>query len=104
MKNYHEKFNDFYNSSEWKAIRNQKFIEARGLCERCEKRGIIKKGKEVHHKIPIEQRPDLRLDMNNLELLCSDCHNNAHGRESSLQKFNNFWEKLNNGEIAENGR
>ena len=103
MANYHEKFNDFYNSAAWRALRNQKFIAAHGLCERCGEKGIIKKGKEVHHKSPIEKRPDLSLDIDNLELLCTSCHNGTHGRESSLQKFNVFWENLENGESAENG-
>ena len=27
-------------------------------------------------------------------LLCSDCHNEEHERDSELQKFERFWEDL----------
>ncbi len=32
----------------------------------------------VHHIIPVEERPDLALDLNNLRSLCSECHNREH--------------------------
>lgn len=103
MENYHKKYQNFYNSAAWKALRAQKFAQENGLCERCRKKGRIIAGKEVHHKIPIESRWDLRLDIDNLELLCPACHNGTHGRESALQDFKKFWEELTNGESAENG-
>ena len=90
-KNYKEKFKNFYNSKEWKSLRDYKFAEAGGLCERCKK---ITGGKDVHHIEPIEVNWDRRLDYTNLELLCKDCHNETHGRESPLQKFLKEWEKL----------
>lgn len=102
MENYHKKFNDFYNSAAWKTLRAEKFAKANGLCERCLKKGKITAGKEVHHTVPIEKRWDLRLKIGNLELLCPACHNESHGRESPLQKFETFWETLKNGESPEN--
>lgn len=32
----------------------------------------------VHHKQTIEDRPDLRLDLSNLESLCDSCHQKTH--------------------------
>lgn len=32
----------------------------------------------VHHVIPITQRPDLALDIDNLRSLCDMCHNRLH--------------------------
>ena len=91
---YNEKFSQFYNSSEWKNLRNQKFYDADGLCEICKKKKIIKQGKEVHHIIPIEKDWSKRLDYDNLILLCSDCHNLQHERISPLQKFLKDWENI----------
>lgn len=92
--NYNEKFSSFYNSCEWKKLRNQKFYDADGLCELCKKKKIIKQGKEVHHIIPIEKDWNKRLDYDNLILLCSDCHNLQHERISPLQKFLKDWENM----------
>ena len=92
--NYNEKFSQFYNSSEWKILRNQKFYNADGLCEICKKKKIIKQGKEVHHIIPIEKDWSKRLDYDNLILLCNDCHNEQHLRISPLQKFLKDWENI----------
>lgn len=91
---YNEKFSQFYNSNEWKNLRNQKFYDADGLCELCNKNKIIKQGREVHHIIPIETDWNKRLDYDNLILLCSDCHNAQHERISPLQKFLKDWEEI----------
>ena len=91
---YHEKYNAFYQSAEWRRLRTLKFSEKNGLCERCLKRGIISKGEEVHHIIPIDEDWDKRLDADNLILLCHRCHNEEHERISPLQKFNKIWEEL----------
>ena len=93
--NYHEKYAEFYNSAEWKNLRNQKFFDADGLCELCRKNGIIRSAKEIHHKIPIEEDWSKRLDYDNLIALCSDCHNQQHLRISPLQKFLSAWDKIN---------
>ena len=101
MSSYRERYQDFYNGKEWKELRDWKFADANGLCEECRENGKIVVGKEVHHIIPIEKDWEKRLDANNLKLLCPECHNSVHSRESQLQKFNKFWEELENGEIAE---
>lgn len=93
-KTYHEKYAEFYNSSDWKNLRNQKFYDADGLCEICKKNGIVNQGKEVHHIEPIEKCWEKRLDYNNLILLCADCHNTQHERISPLQKFLKDWEEI----------
>lgn len=50
------------------------------LCEECKKAGILKAAQEVHHVIPISQRPDLRLDPENLMALCKPCHSRLKGK------------------------
>ena len=93
--NYHEKYNSFYQSKEWQLLRNQKWVDADGLCEMCRAKGIIKAAREIHHKIPIEEDWSKRLDYDNLIALCSDCHNQQHLRISPLQKFLSAWDKIN---------
>lgn len=92
--NYNEKFSSFYNSKEWKSLRNRKWYDCDGICELCKKNGIIRQGKEVHHKIEISKDWSKRLDYDNLILLCSDCHNSQHERISPLQKFLKDWENI----------
>lgn len=92
--NYHKKYGDFYNSKEWKYLRAYKFVQAKGLCEKCKEKGIIRQGREVHHIIPIEQDWGKRLDYDNLILLCPSCHQEAHNRDSQLQKFLREWDSI----------
>ena len=101
MENYHEKYASFYNSKNWKELRKLKFANANGLCEKCLLKGIIKEGVDVHHKIPIEDDWDKRLDYNNLMLLCKDCHNEIHDRESPLQQFLKEFDNIGVGEENE---
>lgn len=92
--NYHSRFSSFYNSPEWRDLRNQVFLEANGLCEECLKKKIIMEGKEVHHIVPITTDWSKRYERTNLILLCSDCHNKIHNRQSPLQNFLDLWENM----------
>ena len=94
MGKYHEKYKSFYKSKEWIELRNYKFAESDGYCEKCYKEGKKIQGIEVHHIIPIEKDWSKRLDYYNLILLCRDCHNEQHDRVSELQKFLKNWENL----------
>lgn len=71
------KYKQFYNSSEWRTLKEKKLQEEQYRCERCKKLAT-----EVHHIKYIQQEEgwELRLDYNNLEALCVDCHNYRHGR------------------------
>lgn len=71
---------------DWQAVRDQKAAQD-PLCERCLKRGIIKPLDQVHHIIPIDERPDLRLNMDNLKSLCRECHLEIH-KEDRWRKRN----------------
>lgn len=44
------------------------------LCQECLRQGRITPATEAHHKIPLEERPDLALNVDNGEGLCWDCH------------------------------
>ena len=63
----------------WARLRRMK-LNANPLCEECERNGIVTQAKEVHHIIPIDERPELRLVWENLESLCIACHDKTkHG-------------------------
>lgn len=87
MSNYHDKYNCFYYSKEWRRLRDIKFKAEMGLCEECRAKGIIREGKEIHHILPIDKYWECRLHYDNLVCLCSDCHNAKHERISKLQQF-----------------
>ena len=93
-KTYHEKYNSFYQSADWKELRESRFAFADGLCELCRKKGIVRAGREVHHRVSIQEDWSKRLDFDNLILLCPDCHNFMHERISPLQKFLIDWENM----------
>lgn len=71
------KYTRFYNCIEWRTL-SAKYMQDVGY--RCEKCKTI--ASQVHH-IKAIQTPEgweLRLDYDNLELLCTTCHNKEHNR------------------------
>lgn len=72
----------FYKSKNWQRCR-EGYAKSKGhLCERCLSQGIYKPGEIVHHRIELNpdniQDPCISLGWGNLELLCRDCHGQAH--------------------------
>ena len=67
----------FYKSKAWEKTRKAYYISKYGLCERCGRPGAI-----VHHRIYLTPQnindPNVTLSLENLELVCQDCHNNEH--------------------------
>ena len=84
----------FYSSKAWQDCRNEYAKRAHYLCENCLRRGIIRPGEIVHHKIEIDpitiEHPEIALNFDNLELLCRQCHAEAHelsgGRWAEINK------------------
>jgi len=74
----------FYHTAAWKRIRAVALSRDHGMCQDCMDRfragyGIHpRRAVMVHHIIPIEERPDLALDLRNLRSLCNECHNREH--------------------------
>jgi 5-methylcytosine-specific restriction protein A len=64
--------------SAWNRVRKA-YLAAHPLCEECNKAGRTKAAQLVHHKEPVDKRPDLRLSYSNLESLCKECHEKKHG-------------------------
>ena len=74
----------FYHRAAWKRVRALALQRDNGMCQECMERfnagyGIRpRRAQMVHHIIPLEERPDLGLDLNNLRSLCYECHNKEH--------------------------
>lgn len=71
------KYIRFYNSSEWRVLSRKRLQDDGYKCVKCNKIAS-----EVDH-IKAIQTPEgweLRLDYNNLQSLCLDCHNKKHER------------------------
>lgn len=80
----------FYSSTHWQKCRDGFIAYKRGLCERCLAKGIIKAGRDVHHKIHLTPQnitdPAIALSWDNLELLCKECHEEEH-RQKDWKKM-----------------
>ena len=59
--------------ADWERLRKM-FLRKNPTCAECDRRGVVQAAEEIHHKIPIAERPDLRLNWYNLEALCKPCH------------------------------
>ena len=86
---YANKYRSFYESREWRALRTQVMISNSFLCVSCKSKGLIVSATQVHHIVPIDKDMSKALDYDNLKPLCSNCHNEAHDRQSALSKFMN---------------
>ena len=81
--------NDFYNSFQWKTLRN-KYIKEHPYCELSLLRGIQKKADVVHHihKFYSQDSDELKwqllLDEDNLIALSADVHKDIHGKQKFL--------------------
>lgn len=78
-----KKYIQFYNSQAWRTLSAKYTQDKKYKCEVCGKIAT-----EVHHKqaIQTDQGWKRRLDYNNLELLCVDCHNKRHNRFQKREK------------------
>lgn len=67
----------FYCSPAWLAIRKAVLERDHYLCQECLRQGKTVAGSKmaVDHIKSRRERPDLALDMDNLETLCPPCHN-----------------------------
>lgn len=71
-----KKYSNFYHSTQWRNARKAKLME-QPLCEVCLAQGKYTNADMVHHKIELRSPNGWkhRLDLNNLESICYECHN-----------------------------
>lgn len=67
----------FYNSGDWRQLREDYLTSQQNICERCGEPAKI-----AHHKTWLTPAnitdPSVSLNPENLEALCQDCHNKEH--------------------------
>ena len=68
----------FYKSRYWKKKRAEILDRDNHECQVCKAEGKFRPANTVHHIKPIEDRPDLALDDDNLLSVCAACHNREH--------------------------
>lgn len=66
--------NNWRSSYAWKKKRREIQRLYNGKCAICGSSDCV----EAHHIVPLAVLPQLRLDNDNIILLCSDCHRLAH--------------------------
>ena len=78
---------EFYSSMEWKKIASLVKARANGLDEYLlASEGIIEVGSTVHHIYTIDERPDLKEDLNNLIFVSARTHNKIHSEYARDEK------------------
>lgn len=81
---YDKKPDPFYKSAAWRSARKVALERDFYICQDClaaKRNGEMIRPRAatvVHHIQPVERRPDLRLDLDNLVSLCDPCHNKRH--------------------------
>lgn len=87
-----EDYSWLYNTSEWKRKRVVILKRDNYKCRECKRYGKVVQADTVHHVIPLQERPDLRLDSRNLISLCEHCHERMHNKfDNTLSKLGEEW-------------
>jgi len=71
----------FYGSHAWQLARNEKLTNT-PVCERCQ----TDWAREVHHRQPAREFPELRTTQSNLEALCPACHRRHEARKTAQKR------------------
>lgn len=81
------KYQTFYRSKAWRMTSKAKLAAAGYKCE-AKLEGCTRLAVEVHHIKPIrtDEGWKLRLDWENLEAVCSACHNGRHPEKGKRKK------------------
>lgn len=94
----------FYQSREWRELREDVLHDHHYECQRCAERGRYTRATMVHHVQEVRKRPDLALCKTYVDLqgvehqqlmpLCQACHEAEHNKLSAYSnKHNNFVNK-----------
>lgn len=89
---YHHENKPFYRSDPWKAIRSKVYEREKGYCQRCGK-FIFGRRAHIHHIIPIRQDESLKLEENNLMLLCPKCHTIVENEDNEKKVFPSYFNR-----------
>ena len=77
-----DEFVRFYNSKQWKSLRNY-YIQMHPLCVEHERMGYIVPATDIDHIIPMRFGGS-QTALSNLQSLCRECHMRKSGKESHI--------------------
>ena len=90
------RYQKLLNSKQWQEVKAIVWKRANGLCEMCMKEGIVTGSGttqlDCHHIVPVEsgrtvqEMERLCYDVNNIMLVCQDCHIKIHTEAKSHTK------------------
>lgn len=82
---------EFYKTKQWQQCRNAYLKSVGGLCEECEKRGIMRAADIVHHRVHLDDinvnNPAISMNFKNLKAVCRDCHGIEHRRDPAEGRY-----------------
>ncbi|KGH72099.1 hypothetical protein X282_08480 [Oenococcus oeni IOEB_0608] len=64
----------FYKSKQWQDLRTVVLNKQHYLCQYCLTEGRVTQGNTIDHTIPINFDPTKKDDVNNLNVICPECH------------------------------
>lgn len=67
------------NRKKLRVIKRSLYKKSGGCCQECGKK-LEMDGLEIHHIIPTSENPNLVVSINNIHLVCPECHARLHGR------------------------
>jgi 5-methylcytosine-specific restriction enzyme A len=81
----------FYISAVWRRTRERALKRQHYECQRCKVKGRYERATVAHHKQYLRRRPDLALDLDNLEALCDQCHYEEHHKKENKYANDEKW-------------
>lgn len=87
---YHHENKPFYRTDEWKSLAAFVYEREHGCCQRCG-RFVFGRQAHRHHVVPIKKNPLLKLDPNNIRLLCPQCHVIEENEDENKKIFPNYF-------------
>lgn len=87
---YHHDNKSFYRTQAWKDLADFVYEREGGHCQRCG-RFIFGRQAHRHHVIPIKDNDLLKLDPNNIRLLCPQCHMIEENEEKEKKVFPSYF-------------
>ena len=82
-----EERSEFYNSRDWRELREVALERDHHECVWCREQGrVTTEDLEVDHIKELEFYPEFSLDIDNLRTLCKACHNKRHDRFDNNDK------------------
>ena len=75
-----------YKSAKWKKVRLKALKRDKYICQECKKYFKNEEATVVHHIIEVWEDLSKAYDINNLESLCTKCHNKRHPEKAKKIK------------------